>query len=58
MITTNQNDRNNISENVIESVINFFILTEVPFVYMEMAEFMTCTAVSHQGAITFQLQEV
>ncbi len=27
----------------------YFILTEVPFVYMERAGFMTCTAASHQG---------
>ncbi len=26
-------------------------MTEVPFVYMERAGFMTCTAASHQGAI-------
>ncbi len=31
--------------------MNFFILTQVPFVYMERAGFMTCTAANHQGAI-------
>ncbi len=30
-------------------LFNFF--TQVPFVYMERAGFMTCTAASHQGAI-------
>ncbi len=43
--------KNHISENCIGSVIHFFILTEVPFVYMERAGFMTCTIASHQGAI-------
>ncbi len=38
-------------ENCIGSVIYFFILTQVPFVYMERAGFMTCTAANHQGAI-------
>ncbi len=50
MITT-LNYQNHISENFIGRVIYFFILTEVPFVYMERAGFMTCTAASHQGAI-------
>ncbi len=50
MITT-LNDQNHISENCIGSVIHFFILTEVPFVYMERAGFMTCAAASHHGAI-------
>ncbi len=49
VITTTLNEQNNISENCIGSVIHFFILTEVPFVYMERAGFMTCTAASHQG---------
>ncbi len=51
MITTTLNEQNHISENFIGSVIYFFNLTEVPFVYMERAGFMTCTAASHQGAI-------
>ncbi len=51
MITTTLNDQNHISENCIGSVIYFFTLTQVPFVYMERAGFMTCTAASHQGAI-------
>ncbi len=51
MITTTLNDQNHILENCIGSVINFFILTQVPFVYMERAGFMTCTAANHQGAI-------
>ncbi len=51
MITT-LNDQNHISENCIGSVIYFFIFDLfwlVPFVYMERAGFMTCTAASHQG---------
>ncbi len=51
VITTTLNDQNHILENCIGSVINFFILTQVPFVYMERAGFMTCTAANHQGAI-------
>ncbi len=51
MIKTTLNDQTRISENCIGSVIYFFILTEVPFVYMERAGFMTCTAASYQGAI-------
>ncbi len=55
MRTTTLNDQNHILENCIGSVINFFILTEVPFIYMERAGFMTCKhstgAASHQGAI-------
>ncbi len=51
MITTTLNDQNHILENCIGSVIIFFILTQVPFVYMERAGFMTCTAANHQGAI-------
>ncbi len=51
MITTTLNDQNHILENCIGSVIYFFILTHVPFVYMERAGFMTCTAANHQGAI-------
>ncbi len=51
MITTTLNDQNHISKNCIGSVIFIFILTEVPFVYMKRAGFMTCTAASHQGAI-------
>ncbi len=39
MITTTLNDQNHIWENCIGSVIYFFILTEVPFVYMERALF-------------------
>ncbi len=52
MITATLNDQNHISKNSIGSVIDFFILTEVTFVYMERAGFITCTAASHQGAIT------
>ncbi len=37
VITTTLNDQNHISENRIGSVIICFILTEVPFVYMERA---------------------
>ncbi len=44
-------NKKHILENFIGSVINFFILTRVPFFYMERAGFMTCIAVSHQGAI-------
>ncbi len=51
VITTTLNDQNNISQNCIGSVIFFCFLTEVPFVYMERAGFMTCTAANHQGAI-------
>ncbi len=51
VITTTLNDQNHILENCIGSVIYFYILTQVPFVYMERAGFMTCTAASHQGAI-------
>ncbi len=51
MITTILNDQNHILENCIGSVINFFILTQVPFVYMERVGFMTGTAANHQGAI-------
>ncbi len=51
MITTTLNDQNHISENCIGSVIIIFFLTEVPFVYMEWAGFMSCTAASHQGSI-------
>ncbi len=51
MITNTLNDQNHILENCIGSVIYFFILTQVPFVYMERAGFMTCTAANHQGAI-------
>ncbi len=51
VITTTLNDQNHILENCIGSVIYFFILTQVPFVYMERAGFMTCTAANHQGAI-------
>ncbi len=51
MITTTLNDQNHISKNCKGSVIYFFILTEVPFVYMERVGFMTCTAASHQGVI-------
>ncbi len=51
VITTTLNDQNHISENCIRSVIYFFILTQVPFVYMERVGFMTCTAASHQGAL-------
>ncbi len=51
VITMTLNDQNHILENCIGSVINFFILTQVPFVYMERVGFMTCTAASHQGAI-------
>ncbi len=36
---------------LIGSGIYFFILTQVPLVYMGRAGFMTCTAASHQGAI-------
>ncbi len=36
---------------VLEVYLIFFILTEVPFVYMERVGFMTCTAASHQEAI-------
>ncbi len=35
----------------IKHITYFFILTQVPFVYMERAGFMTCTAASHQGPI-------
>ncbi len=52
MRTTTLNDQNHILENCIGSVINFFILTEVPFIYMERAGFMTWKhstgAASHQ----------
>ncbi len=34
-VITTLNDQNHISENCIGSVIYFFILTEVPFVYLE-----------------------
>jgi len=51
VITTTLNDQNLISEHFIRSVINLVILTEVPFVDMERAGFMTCTAATHQGAI-------
>ncbi len=50
-VITTLNDQNHISENCIGSVIYFFILTEVSFVYIERAGFMTCTASSHQGGI-------
>ncbi len=51
VITTTLNDQNHITEHCIGSVINVFILTDVPLVYMEGAGFMACTAASHQGAI-------
>ncbi len=51
MITATLNDQNHISENCIGSVIILFILTPVPFIYMERAGFMACIADSHQGAI-------
>ncbi len=49
VITTTLNDQTHILENCIGSVIYFFILTQVSFVYME--RFMTCTAANHHGAI-------
>ncbi len=62
VITTTLNDQNHILENCIGSVIYFFILTQVPFVYMERAGFMTCTAANHQGgdqrARSFTFHEV
>ncbi len=54
MMITTLNDQNHILENVIGSVIFVFLLTQVPFVYMERAGFMICNAASHQGAIKEQ----
>ncbi len=36
---------------VLEVYFCIVILTEITFIYMERAGFMTCTAASHQGAI-------
>ncbi len=49
MIRTTLNDQNPILENCIGRVIIFFILTQVPFIYMERAGFVICSAASHQG---------
>ncbi len=51
VLTTILNNQNHILKNCIGSVIICFILTEVQFVYMERAGFMTCTEANHQGAI-------
>ncbi len=49
VIKATLNNQNHISKNCIGSVIYFFILIEVPFIYMERAGSMTCTATSNRG---------